>query len=588
MGLFSKIFGGTEDGSETGASADATPREDAVPPRTDPHAAVQPDPKQNATAPAREANAAVPRADRRADAAAAAAKREPLGRTAPGTGAQQPAKPATAQQGPAAPANVRAPLASENATARPSVPAKIEAKLHAQPSANVPIAQPSATVPITPKRSVDVAITPKRSIDVSARREPAKAEPRAERPPTPAATPPSAAKPATGNGASGVAAPSPAPPTRTTAAKPAASAAPLPPPQPIVAPRETPAIARQPGALELEPLPFPDAPAPRPPQASAPEITASALSDEVDTAFERIATSEGDGAAAPGALVDDAVVKEQNAELFRHMAVGHARPLREFMLELVLGPTTKQWLDVAKPSVTSLKKGADALGQEPLSAALSEYETALDRAALALGPKIHGPERDGLVACYDGLVRALPLAFDLKEDRDRREPLLVHQLLLQIPGVHKVTLDKLYAAGLASLDALCRASVEDLVAIGRLEPEGAEAIVARFKNYWRERTEAPREKLEDGARERLKRLVERLDRAHSEFQRAEADEDRERKRRARSERRVRALEMNVLLAEIGEVDLVAELERSPTERKIERVRRYIESRSALPRQQEAV
>jgi len=299
--------------------------------------------------------------------------------------------------------------------------------------------------------------------------------------------------------------------------------------------------------------------------------------DELDQAFLRVESGNAAPSATAGSLVVDPITKEQNAELFRQMAVGFARPLRDFMLELVLGPATKQWIDIAKRPVTNLLKGAREFELSDLVQGLLDFEGRLDAAQNAHGARVSGLERERLLSCYERLAQALPAAFDLKPDRDRREPIVVHQLLLQVPGVHKIAIDKLYAAGLASLDGLCRSSVDDLMALARIEREGAEAIVRRFQAYLRERTEQVVEKGEVQVKQKLRAIVDKLGKAHQEFQRAEADEDRERKRRARNERRSRALEMNVLLAQLGEIDLVAELERSATERRIERVRSYIES-----------
>jgi hypothetical protein len=343
------------------------------------------------------------------------------------------------------------------------------------------------------------------------------------------------------------------------------------PPPPKVPSGNGAAPARAAEALVLEPIVAAAAPPPAP---------RAADTDDVDSAFDRIAPTAGGARALPGALADDAVTKAENAKLFSQMVVGHARPLREFMLDLGIGQTTKQWLEVARPAADAILKGALALEQKDLATALRELAITFEHAARAAGSKIGKTERTAIMNAYGKLVSLLPSAFEVKGDRDRREPLVVHHLLLQIPGVQKVTLDKLYAAGLASLESLCRASAEDLVAIGRVEEESAHAIVRRFQAYWRERAEEPIVKAEDRAKHKLRELVSGLAKAHDDFQAAEAAEDRERKRRARSERRERALAMNVLLAQLGEVDLVEELERSPTERRIERVRSYIEHSSA--------
>lgn len=335
--------------------------------------------------------------------------------------------------------------------------------------------------------------------------------------------------------------------------------------------------------LDLDSLPPPAMDAPAPPR----ERMES--EDDVDLAFARVESSEVGPHGAAGTHVVDPITKEHNANLFRQMAVGLGRPVRDFMLDLVLGPTTKQWLEIARAPVQNLLKGAVEFELTDLAAALVEFGQGLEDARSALGAMVAGPERERLLSRYESLARALPMAFDLKGERSRREPMVVHHLLLQVQGVHQLAIEKLYAAGLASLEGLGRSSVEDLMAHARLERDGAEGIVRRFRSYLRERTEQVLEKGELLVKQRLSTLIEELARAHQEFLRADAEEDRAAKRRARACRRARALEMNVLLAQLGEIDLIAELERSATDRRLERMRSYVESSGrAQPTRQEAV
>jgi hypothetical protein len=535
MGLFSKIFGGTPDGTGEAPEGEASVPEGLAQERPvsksnapDLHGHEQ----HGGAAPARIANSGTLIVnEQRPNNGALAARAEPPATQRGGATAER-ARPA----------------------ARPALSPKVEARVHSQ----APHGSPMVTI----KNTVD-ASTPntqqrqqaKRTNDVSPSPPPAQVGPPPKPPMSRGPTPPASKVPAKkvqmtatlplgGN-------PAPAP-TKSAGGNGAAP-------------------ARHAEALELEPLGA-GAVAQRPPTDSE--------GDDVDTAFERIAPAAAATQGLPGSLADDAMTKAENAKLFSQMVVGHARPLREFMLDLTIGATTKQWLDVARPAADAILKGAMALEQRDLTTALSDLATAFQNAARAAGSKIGKTDRTAIMNAYGKLVSLLPSAFEVKGDRDRREPLVVHHLLLQIPGVQKVTLDKLYAAGLASLESLCKASAEDLVAIGRVEVDSAQAIVRRFQAYWRERAEEPLVRAEDRTKHKLRELVAGLAKAHTEFQEAEAAEDRERKRRARMERRERALAMNVILAQLGEVDLVEELERSPTERRIERVQSYIEHSSA--------
>lgn len=532
MGLFSKIFGGDGDQQQEPQGGDASSADGATEER-----------RRDGAMPQHRAERTSARAGAPPDTHAPAASA--LGSTVVVPGADM-ARPET-------------PRGAARSAGRPTLSANVEARVHAQP-AHGATASKRAADSHSPQPAA--AAAPKRGTgDLSPSPPPAQVGP----PPKPSGATSRAPVPASRAPAKKVTATATLPLGSNAAAQPSKRAENA-PPKPSAENGAAPAKAAE--ALVLEPLAATPPPAAPPPPATD--------RDDVDHAFERIAPATAAARAMPGSLADDAVAKAENARLFSAMVTDHARPLREFMLDLAIGPTTKQWLDVAKPAAQSILKGALALDQQELSIALGEFVKALDRAAETAGAKISAAERGGVMSAYAKLASLLPSAFELKGDRDRREPLVVHHLLLQIPGIYKVTLDKLYAAGLASLEALCRSSAEDLVAIGRLEAENAQAIIRRFQSYWRERTEHPLQKAEERAKQKLRELVAELGRAHEEFQRAEAKEDREAKRRARAERRARALAMNVLLAQLGEVDLVEELERSPTERRISRVRSYIE------------
>ncbi len=523
MGLFSKIFGSENEQDPKAPGGEAL--------KSEPRRAVVEGSEAKPSHPA--SNAAEPNdsPDNRMDA--------PNGRRTP---PHSESKPDGASRGDKvdrkAAANAKSesrvnPSDASGPRSRPSVPAKVEARLHVSPTYSVT----SGTTPKKPEAPSPVA--PNATVKV----------PRSEAVPIPAAGVAHVRSATTVVVAVG---PPPMP-----VRGPNDSRGPTPAKKPV----ETSAVRVEAAELTLEPLAV-ESPA-----------KVAAERDEIDHAFDRIASaSPGQG----GKLSDDSAIREENARMFREMLLGHARPIRQFMMELQVGSTTRQWFDIAKPAVKGMLEGARALEQTALAQALADYEHALDVAAEAFAPRIDGVERDRLLTGYRKLVEALPSAFDVKNERDRSEPIVVHQLLLQAPGVNKLAIDKLYAAGLASLDALCRASVDDLIALGRLEVESARAIVERFQSYWRERTAQVPQRAEEQTKQKLRGLAEALRRAHEDFEQAESDDDRERKRRARSERRSRALELNVVLAQLGEVELVAELERSPTERRVERVLSYIE------------
>lgn len=297
----------------------------------------------------------------------------------------------------------------------------------------------------------------------------------------------------------------------------------------------------------------------------------------LDDLFTQLESGGVPAGVEEGDAVDGDASAQANAELFLDMVAHHARPLREFVLALSMGPATRDWLEIVRPVVLNLAKGAEALDQRDLEKTLLRFDGVLARALATPGQKIAGAVREALLEAYLPLSDAMPEAFDVQEERQQREPLLVHHLLRQVPGVHKITIDKLYAAGLGSLDALCDSSADDLVAVGRLDSTRAQGIVKRFKDYRTQHAVAPTEQEEPHglARQQLKVLLADLTVVQHSFLEAEVAEDRAAKRNARARRHELGLEIAVVLVQMGEVDLVEVLERSSTERKLEELRRYL-------------
>ncbi|MBL8192186.1 MAG: hypothetical protein JNM06_00075, partial [Blastocatellia bacterium] len=96
----------------------------------------------------------------------------------------------------------------------------------------------------------------------------------------------------------------------------------------------------------------------------------------------------------------------------------------------------------------------------------------------------------------------------------------------------------------------------------------------------------PRDVAQSGYRSKLAELVTELKRQHEGFERASAQEwsnpalaaD---KRKFRQNRQACVLQINVVLAEMGELDLVNEVQKLSFERRIQRLEEYLESSAGM-------
>lgn len=290
---------------------------------------------------------------------------------------------------------------------------------------------------------------------------------------------------------------------------------------------------------------------------------------------------------APAAARDQAAIEAERAadmraaaETFEQLLAAGTAPLHDFMFQLSLGRTPPRWAAAAHAVIAPFLDGARQMELAELEGALAGLAAALERAAAEAGASISRESIDAIEQAYAELGRQLPNAFAAPELGDGRRLLMLESLLLQVPAMNRRSLDKLYGAGLGSLDRLCGAKAGEIAAVTGLGPELAEAIAERVRRFERERNGLDPAELRSQVRERLRAAVGRLAEQQDEFERAEAEASPARKRAARRAREATARELDFALAEIGELSLVEELKRCAVRSKIRRVESYLEQAQA--------
>ena len=264
--------------------------------------------------------------------------------------------------------------------------------------------------------------------------------------------------------------------------------------------------------------------------------------------------------------------------LFANIAATHMRPVRDFMIELKLADPAKDWIDVVSPAVASLRRSAEGMGLAELGEAVGVFHGVLNEARASVATTITDVQRATLAEAYAKLVALMPEAFGLDEERDRREPIIVQTLLRQVPEVRKVALDKLYAAGLTSLGMYYVAKPYDIAQAAGLTEMLAARIIERFARYREEASRAAPDAVRSRELHQLEDLVRRLEEQNDEFEAASRSASRDalsHKRRLRTERNETVLAANLVLARIGAVALVKELEKLPFQAKAEAIEQFV-------------
>ena len=316
-----------------------------------------------------------------------------------------------------------------------------------------------------------------------------------------------------------------------------------------------------------------------------------ATADYFDNDFEEdldavFASLENQNIAQP--VATEAADEEMNAndqviveQLFADIAANYARPIKNFMFELKRGTATKDWVEICRPAMQGITRAAEGMGLRQAAQRMMDFEAALSLAQQSEQRVLGGEVRDLLMWCYEDLIKVMPQAFVVGEEEQQREGIIINSLLAQIPDVGRVTIEKLYRAGLTSLDTLYLARREELAVATGISIDLSERICAKFQAY-RAGLEASNRDVKDvGQRNRLGEFVAELKRQHEGFLRASEDSNlAQEKRDFREQRQSCVLWINVLLAEVGEVDLVCELQKMSFERRIQRLEEYLASNSA--------
>jgi hypothetical protein len=257
---------------------------------------------------------------------------------------------------------------------------------------------------------------------------------------------------------------------------------------------------------------------------------------------------------------------------YQELAIEYCAPVRNVMIEVGRAEPPVSMLDFVRPAIEWLQGTAEKMDLTDLARALEGFKKALAAAARASQSTISGEVRRSLQRAYAPLVVQLPQAFDIEGERERREHIILRSLLLLVPGVDAMVVDRILAAGLNTLQTLGKARAEELAAVAGLDRPLAERIVAalRAERGAAGLSLAAADVLEE--KRRLKSLVAKLASEHDGFERAckgWTEAHREDKRRLRQEREMTFLRVKVSLARLGDVDRIVRLERLPYGSKIQ-------------------
>jgi hypothetical protein len=280
-----------------------------------------------------------------------------------------------------------------------------------------------------------------------------------------------------------------------------------------------------PSATDTQPYTW-RGPQPRPSAVAVIAVAPRISAEAVEQAFRKLVAAAETNLQRGGRDDSSAATPADRAALrstFEDLASEHLAPLRNLMLELYWGEAQVAWIALVRSVLQSLRVMAYQIEDHDLVAAIDGFRGALERAARPGAEQVTGAARADLMEAYRPLTRSLPRAF---------------------AGVPR---------------ALAEALVGKVEQFQRCDP----AIVAAEAELYRCT---------------LDPLLDRLKAQHQRFERAASGWTEEHiaiKRQARRDRERAYLALRAILARLGEVDLVTELEKLPFAGRIEEVARFL-------------
>lgn len=301
------------------------------------------------------------------------------------------------------------------------------------------------------------------------------------------------------------------------------------------------------------------------------------VAEAFDRAFEAACPNKLDQPGKNSVTVeqDEAAVQE----LFRHIAAAYALPLKNFVFELQRHTATRDSIEFCRPILRSISGAAGSVNLTEMVQRMNEFDTALSLGQTSSDYLLNGEIRQQILTSYEALAEVLPESFRMNSEAEKRGDIIIRSLLPQIPGIGCVAFDKLYHAGLGSLDMLFLANKEDLAAVTAMPPGLCESICNKVQQYRSEAEARARPANQSGYHSRLVELVHELrdltDTRKVEDKAGSGTPAADSRRRRLSRRQQCFLEINVALAELGELDLIDGLKKLSSQRRLQVLDEYL-------------
>jgi len=293
--------------------------------------------------------------------------------------------------------------------------------------------------------------------------------------------------------------------------------------------------------------------------------------DGLDDAFDNVWSIDPGIDSNHGIRLTDGEASIQ--ELFCQIAATYSVPLKNFIFTLQSHTATKNTIEFCRPILHSIRSAAESINLDEAVHRMDQFDAALAEGQSGANLFIKDEVRKKILDAYGALAEVLPGTFQFGEESRKREDIIIHSLFQQIPGVGKRAFEKLSRCGLGSLHMLFSANPEDLAAATGIQRNLCAKICNKIQQYSKEAEQRACESSQSGYHSRLVELANKLQKL-GQSQKAgvtsRSASTKSRQGQARRQRRSQILlEVHIILAELGELELILRIQKASPKKKIQ-------------------
>ena len=299
--------------------------------------------------------------------------------------------------------------------------------------------------------------------------------------------------------------------------------------------------------------------------------------DGLDDAFDSVISIVPGTDSNQGTLLADDEASIQ--ELFCQIAATYSVPLKNLIFALQSHTATRNTIEFCRPILHSIRSAAETIKLNKAVQHMEQFDAALAEGQSSADPFLKDEVRKKILDAYGTLAKVLPETFHFGEESRKREDIIIHSLLQQIQGVGWMTFEKLSRSGLGSLHLLVSANPEDLAAVTGIQRKLCGKICNKVQLYFKDAEQRSSQTSQSGYHSCLVGLTNKL-RKLNHREKAGAGSGSispsPHKGRTRSQRRNQLLlEVEIILAELGELELILLLQKASPKKQLQILNEYL-------------